>query len=122
MDAPVLSAFNLVMGRCDQCGSVIAKQDFECYVCGQPVPGAKKRRLPGKKDRKPAPPVTSVSNVLLIISLAMTALSYFSSDRILLPVAAALAGCLFVARIISTVWPPNRRLAPGPVTVPRLNH
>ena len=31
--------------RCMACNSVVTKNESECYVCGEPVPGAKKSFL-----------------------------------------------------------------------------
>lgn len=93
--------------------------DSECYVCGQTVPGAKKR-LARKKDPKPAAPVTPLSNLLFMASLLLTAVSLFS-HQMSLPVGATLAGILFVARIVSDRVAAKHRLAAGPVTVPRLD-
>lgn len=30
------------MDRCNSCNGIIARHDLECYVCGEPVPGARK--------------------------------------------------------------------------------
>lgn len=88
------------MGRCNECGSVIAKNDVQCYVCGDPVPGAKKSLLRRKKQAKVAPPITPLSNVLFIASLLLTLISFFT-HRMSLSMTATLSGGLFVARIFS---------------------
>lgn len=31
------------MGRCNSCNGVLTRTDSECFVCGEPVPGAKRR-------------------------------------------------------------------------------
>lgn len=122
MDAPRLSDFNLVMARCNECSSVITKTDLECYVCGQPVPGAKKRLSRRNKETKPAPPVTPLSNLLFMASLVLTAVSFLSSHKMSVSCSATLSGILFVARIFSDRLAAKRQLALGPVTVPRLDN
>lgn len=99
MDAGTVQDFNWSMARCNECSGVIAKNDTECYVCGTPVPGAKKfqRR---KKQVKASAPITPFSNVLFIASLLLTLISFFT-HKMSLSTTATLSGGLFVARIFS---------------------
>jgi hypothetical protein len=30
------------MPRCNSCNGIITRDDVECYVCGEPVPGARR--------------------------------------------------------------------------------
>jgi hypothetical protein len=36
------NGFSWLMARCDSCNSVLTRTDLECFVCGEPVPGARK--------------------------------------------------------------------------------
>jgi hypothetical protein len=33
------------MAKCNSCNGVITRSDLECYVCGEPVPGAPKKSM-----------------------------------------------------------------------------
>jgi hypothetical protein len=91
------------MTRCKSCNGVIKKIDLECYTCGDPVPGSAKsfwRRKPESKA-KPAAPVTPVSNVLFMVSLVLTGLSFLSSHKMPLMAALTLSGILLTARIVT---------------------
>jgi len=129
MDALSLSVFNWDMARCNECNSVITKNDSECYVCGEAVPGAKQRSSRRKKEPKPAQPVTALCDLLFIASLVLTAGSFLSSQKILVAVSATLSGILLIARIFAHRTPPKQelvsskqQLALRPVTVPRLHY
>jgi hypothetical protein len=89
------------MTRCNSCNGLVTKNDVECFVCGEPIPGARKR---GKQRVKavpvahlaqapsmepPAKPIARVSNLLFLGSLVLTALSFLSDQK--LPVAVCLA-------------------------------
>lgn len=43
MDAARPRASNGTMARCNSCNGVITRRDLNCYVCGEPVPGAPQR-------------------------------------------------------------------------------
>lgn len=96
------------MTRCNTCNSVITRSDTECYICSEPVPGMAKRfwRRKRKPSGKPVAPVTPVSNLLFMGSLALTGICFFT-HQIPLPVSLALSGILFAARIVT-----DRRAAP----------
>ncbi|MGA2882374.1 MAG: hypothetical protein ABSG13_25755 [Bryobacteraceae bacterium] len=110
------------MARCNECNSVVTTKDAECYICGLPVPGAKKNFLRRKRAPKPKPPVTAVSNLLFMASLALTVVSFLCGQKMSLSFSATLSGVLLVARIISDRLASKDRLALSPVTVPRLDH
>ena len=109
------------MARCNECNSVITRNDSECYICGVPAPGAKGPFWRRKKERKPPPPVTPVSNLLFVASLGLTLFSFFSPHKMSVSFGATLGGLLFVARIISDRIALKQRLALSPVTVTRLH-
>jgi hypothetical protein len=123
MDASSLSDFNWVMARCNECNSIITKVDPECYICGRKVPGAKARpsRL-NKKEAKPAPPLTPLSNLLFVASLALTLGSFLSSHKMSIWCSATISGILFLARVLSDRMAAKQQLALRPVTVPRLHY
>jgi hypothetical protein len=75
--------------------------DQVCYICGEPVPGARKRFQRPKKQPKPVAPVTPLSNVLFIASLLLTAVSFLSSHKMSLTLSATLSGILLLARVLS---------------------
>jgi hypothetical protein len=132
IDATAPPAFNWDMTRCDQCYSVITRMDDQCcYMCGEPVPGARKSFWRRKREPKPVAPVTPLSNLIFIASLALTLISFLSSETMSLPVSATLSGILLLARIftdrIAAKKPQafaktGRRLALRPVPVARFYH
>jgi hypothetical protein len=122
MDAVSISAFNYDMARCNECNSVVTRTDSECYVCGEPVPGAKKRSWRRKKEPKPIPPVTPLSNLLFMASLVLTTVSFLSSQKMSVSVSATLSGILFIARIFADRMAAKQQLALRPVTVTRLHY
>jgi hypothetical protein len=88
------------MTRCNSCNAVITKVDSDCYTCGEPVPGTAKLFW-RSKPKKPAAPVTPLSNLLFMASLVLTLVSFLSSQRMPLPVSATLSGILLTARIVT---------------------
>lgn len=107
------------MARCTECNSTITSKDFECYICTQPVPGAKARSRRREKEPKP---VTPISNLLFIASLALTLVSFLSGQRMSLWVSATLSGILLAARILADRVAAKRQSALRPVTVTRLDY
>jgi hypothetical protein len=105
------------MARCSECNSVITKMDSECYICAQPVAGAKERR----REKEPKP-VTPLSNLLFIGSLVLTAVSFFLGEKMSLSLSATLSGVLFIARICADRMAARQQLALRPVTVTRLHY
>ncbi len=110
------------MARCNECHSVVTAKDAECYICGLPVPGAQKRLSRPKKEPKARPPVTPVSNLLFMLSLALTIVSFLWGHKISLSFTATVSGLLLAARILSDRMAARRELALRPVTVTRLHY
>ena len=111
--------------RCNSCNSVITRSDVECYICNEPVPGARKpfwRRAMRAKD--PAP-VTPLSNLLFVASLVLTGIC-FLTHRVPPSVTAGLSGILFAARIFTERRAAKRlraeRLPLRPVSIARLHY
>lgn len=124
IDALWVFAFNWDMTRCYECNGIIARAESECYICGEPVPGAKKRSWlqNKKKEPKPAPPVTPLSNLLFMASLVLTAVSFLSGQKMSIGLSATLSLTLFVARLLADRLAVRQQLALRPVTVPRLDN
>jgi hypothetical protein len=114
------------MTRCNECNSVITRTDSECYICGLAVPGARKGFWRRRKEPKPPEPVTPLSNLIFMASLALTLVSFLSSEKMSVSVSAALSGVLLTARIFSDRMAArqrataNQRLTLRPVSVARL--
>ena len=122
MDSLRFSPLNWVMARCVECNGVLTRADSECYICGLPVSGVKKSFPRRKKEPKPLPPITPLSNLLFIASLALTLVSFLSSEKMSVPVSAALSLALLAARMIADRVAVKRELAMRPVTIPRLHY
>jgi hypothetical protein len=110
------------MARCNDCNSIITRTDSECFVCGETVPGAKKRSQRRKKEPKPVPPVTPLSNLLFIASLVLTLVSFLSSHKMSIGFSASLSGILLLARVFADRMAAKQELALRPVTVTRLHY
>ena len=110
------------MALCIECHSVVTRTDSECYICGLPVPGAKNSFWRRTKNPKPIPPVTPLSNLLFVVSVALTVSSFLWPNMMPVSFAATLGGLLFVARIASDRRALRQRLALRPVTVTRLDY
>ena len=90
------------MTRCNSCNGLVTKNDVECFVCGEPIPGARKRGkrvkaapvarfapvAPAPRVEQPIKPMARVSNLLFLGSLVLTAFSFLSDQK--LPVAVCL--------------------------------
>ncbi len=109
------------MARCNECNSVITKLDSECYICAQPVPGAKQRRWQ-REQLKPPVPVTPMSNLLFIASLVLTVVSFLCGEKMSLSFSVTLSGVLLIARVLSDRMAARQQLALRPVTVTRLHY
>lgn len=109
------------MARCNECNSVVTKRDSECYVCGLPVPGTKRLSLRRKKQPKPIPPVTPLSNLLFMASLVLTVVSFLSGQKMSIAFSATLSSVLLIARIFSDRMAAKEQLALRPVTITRLH-
>jgi|SRR5579862_9981 len=110
------------MARCEECNSVITRTDSQCYICGQPVPGMKKRSTRREKQPKPTPPITPLSNLLFIASLVLTLVSFLSNHKMSFSVSVTLSVILLVARIFADRVAAKQQSALRPVTVPRLDY
>ena len=110
------------MARCNECNSVVTRTDSECYICGLPVPGAKKPLWRRTKNPKSVPPVTPLSNLLFVVSVALTMFSFLWPNTMPVSFAATLGGLLFVARIVSDRRALKQRSALRPVTITRLHY
>lgn len=90
------------MTRCNSCNGVIAKNDAECYSCGERVPGAKVSRRAKRQSAGNAPAsVMPIGDVLIIACLVLTAVCFFLQARIPVALSSALAGVLFTAKIVT---------------------
>jgi hypothetical protein len=89
------------MTRCNTCNGVITRNDAECYICGERVPGAKVSRSAKRKSNKTARSVTPVSNVLFIATLLVVVACFLLQPKMPMPISGALAGILFTARIVT---------------------
>ena len=122
MDAGALAGLSKYMARCYDCNGVITRGDEACYVCGTEVPGRKKRFWQSKRAPQPAAPITPISNLLFIASIALTLVSFLSSSRMTMPVSVTLSASLFLGRIIADRCALRRQeLALRPVTVSRFD-
>jgi hypothetical protein len=110
------------MTRCNQCYGITTKDEERCYMCGDKVPGAKKRSRRLTKEAKPAAPVTPLSNLLFLASLSLTVAAWICGRKMSLSVSATLSAVLLVARMVSDRMAAKQELALRPVTVPRLDH
>jgi hypothetical protein len=109
------------MARCKECYGVIARTDSECYLCGLPVSGRNwwARR---KKEAPSTAPVTPLSNLLFVVSVALTLFSILVPNKIPVSVGATLGGILFVVRIAADRFAQRQqRLALSPVTFARFH-
>ena len=82
------------MDRCIWCHGVVAKTDKQCYVCGDRlakyVSFAEKRR-----------PVSPLTNIVFLASLAFTAYCFFAEHKLSLPTTLAIASTLLLIRILA---------------------
>jgi hypothetical protein len=93
------------MTRCNSCNGILTKTDVECYVCGEPVPGARKRARrtpaaqlePGQAQAKPASPL---SNLLILGSLALAVFCYVSGLKTPLALTLGLSVALLSMRLL----------------------
>ncbi len=80
------------MDRCIWCHGVVAKTDKQCYVCGDRlqkyVSFAEKRR-----------PVSTLTNIVFLASLAFTAYCFFAEPKLSLPVTLTISSALLLIRI-----------------------
>ena len=93
------------MTRCNSCNGILTKTDVECYVCGEPVPGARKRarRAPAVKlesGEAQAKPVSPLGNLLFLCSLLVAGLCYYFGQKTALAVSLGLSVALLSMRLL----------------------
>jgi len=73
---------------------MIGKDDEYCYTCGDRVP---------KQDKAPVKqkPVSPLTNLVFIASLAFTAYCFFGEPKLSLPVTLAISSALLLIRILA---------------------
>lgn len=81
------------MSRCIYCHSLIGKDEDHCYVCGDKVPEHLKTKI------KRRPPVSALTNVIFLASLAFTAFCFFAEHKLSLPVTIGISSGLVLLRI-----------------------
>jgi hypothetical protein len=82
------------MGRCIYCHSVVTKDEDYCYTCGDRVP---KQAQASLKQR----PVSALTNLVFLGSLAFTAYCFFAEHKLSLPVTLAISSALLLIRILA---------------------
>jgi hypothetical protein len=87
-------ALNGDMGRCRYCHSVVMKDEGSCYVCGDSVP--KQTKAVVKRQ-----PVSALTNVVFLTSLAFTAYCFFGEHKLSLPVTLTISTSLLLIRILA---------------------
>ena len=81
------------MGRCVYCHSVVTKDEECCYVCGDRVPKVK-----AAVKRRPVSPLT---NIVFLASLAFTAYCFFGEHKFSLPVTLEISATLLLIRFFA---------------------
>ena len=81
------------MSRCIYCHNHIGKDEDHCYVCGDVVP----EYLRVKTTRRR--PVTGLTNVIFLASLAFTAFCFFGEHKLSLPVTIGISSALLLLRL-----------------------
>ncbi len=82
------------MGRCIYCHSVVTRDEDQCYVCGDRVP----KRLHKSVMYRP---VSLMTNVVFIASLAFTAYCFFGPHKLTLAETLAVSSMLLLIRILA---------------------
>jgi hypothetical protein len=83
------------MGRCIYCHSVVTKDEDSCYICGDP--GPKRTKAMAAKQR----PVSALTNLVFLASLAFTAYCFFAEHKLSLPTTLAISSALLLIRILA---------------------
>ena len=100
MDNPALPYFNWGMARCNSCNGMVTRQDLQCYVCGEPVPGRGKPFWRRSSKSKTSAPATPLSNLLFVASLLFTGICLIAPQRVPLTVGITFSAALLGARIM----------------------
>jgi hypothetical protein len=82
------------MGRCLYCHSMIGKDDVICYTCGDRVPKQERSTVQHR-------PVSPLTNLVFLASLAFTAYCFFGEPKLSLPVTLAISSALLLIRILA---------------------
>jgi len=83
------------MGRCIYCHSIVTRDEEYCYTCGDRVP--KPRKTVAVKQS----PVSALTNLVFLASLAFTAYCFFAEHKLSLPVTLAISSLLLLIRILA---------------------
>jgi len=81
------------MSRCIYCYSLITKDEDRCYVCGDKVPGHLRVATKGSR------PVSGLTNVIFLASLAFTAFCFFAEHKLSLPLTLGISSALVLLRM-----------------------
>jgi len=101
MDSRFAGGSNWNMNRCLSCSGLVTRQDSVCYTCGVRLP--KREKLAARK------PITPLSSVLFLLSLALTAYSFLASHKLPLAVSLAPFGIYLLVRLGERVAKKLRR-------------
>lgn len=82
------------MDRCIYCYSVVTKDEEYCYNCGDRVP---KQKAVAVKHR----PVSALTNLVFLASLAFTAYCFVAEHKLSLPMTLAISSALLLIRILA---------------------
>jgi hypothetical protein len=82
------------MGRCLWCHAILKKTDERCYVCGDRL----LKQASGLVERRP---VSTLTNLVFVASLAFTAYCFFAVHKLSLPVTLTISLSLLLIRILA---------------------
>jgi hypothetical protein len=85
-----------VMARCIYCHSVVTRDEDHCYVCGDKVPRSARARTAVKPR-----PVSGLTNLVFLASLAFTAYCFFAEHKLSLSLTIAVSCALLLLRILA---------------------
>lgn len=81
------------MARCLYCYNIVTAKDDYCYHCGD--------RVPKFADTTKRRPVSGLTNVVFVASLAFAAYCFFGEHKLSLPLTTAVACTLVLLRILA---------------------
>jgi hypothetical protein len=81
------------MGRCVYCHSVMTRDEDQCYICGD--------SRPKQKEAVKQRPVSALTNLVFLASLAFTAYCFFAEHKLSLPTTLAISASLLLIRIFA---------------------
>ena len=82
------------MGRCIYCHSVVTQEEESCWTCGDRVPKQVRRTVRVR-------PVSALTNVVFLASLAFTIYCFFAEHKLSLAVTLAISMGLLLIRILA---------------------